>query len=132
MKAKDYILEIFPDWKPRTPRGFWNEKKNCALEAIKYQTKSEFQEKNGVCYNASRKNGWLDDICNHMIGNKRVGKDRCLEAAQQCSTKSEFVIKFNSEYITAKQKGWFDEITSHMEDQRNGGNNTKNFKLNKK
>ena len=132
LKAKDYVLEIFPDWKPRTPRGFWNEKKNCALEAIKYQTKSEFQEKNGVCYNASRKNGWLDDICNHMIGNKRMSKDRCLEAAQQCSTKSEFVDKFNSEYITAKQNGWFDEITSHMEDQRNGGNNTKNFKLNKK
>jgi len=131
LKVKDYVFEIFPNWVPRTPRGFWNEKNNCALEAIKYQTKSEFQEKSGPCYTVARKNGWLEDICSHMVGNKKLSKEKCLEAAQQCSTKSEFMDKFSSEYVTAKNNGWFDEITFHIEDQRNGGNNQNNFKLNK-
>lgn len=54
----------------QTPPGTWTYDK-CKLEAIKYNSKSEFQKKNYNVYRRSYDNGWIDDICVHMksIGN---------------------------------------------------------------
>lgn len=42
----------------------WNKEK-CREEALKYQTKTEFQKNSGA-YASALKNKWLKDICSHM------------------------------------------------------------------
>lgn len=39
----------------------------CESEALKYRTKKEFKNKNRGAYEASLRNGWISEICNHMI-----------------------------------------------------------------
>lgn len=58
---KDY------DWfiKISKPTGYWT-KENCATEALKYKTRTDFQQQSGGAYTAAWKNGWLDEITSHM------------------------------------------------------------------
>jgi predicted GIY-YIG superfamily endonuclease len=41
-------------------------KEECHKEALKYETKKEFKEKNSTVYKYSFDHGWLDEICTHM------------------------------------------------------------------
>ncbi len=63
----------------KLPNGYWNIIENCRIRALKYQTKKEFVKNSPHVYNIALKNGWLDDICKHMIliGNKY---ERCIYA----------------------------------------------------
>jgi len=58
----------------------WN-KERCYKEALKYNTRKEFQDNSGSAYNSALRNKWLNDICKHMIvlGNKLK---RCIYAAE--------------------------------------------------
>jgi predicted GIY-YIG superfamily endonuclease len=60
----------------RKPSNFWNFD-NCKQEALKYSSRKDFGEKSISAYTTSLKNGWIDDICQHMskIGNKYL---RCI------------------------------------------------------
>lgn len=53
------------------PNGYWNFER-CKEEALKYNTKKEFKENNASALVIARRNGWLKEICEHMvsIGNK--------------------------------------------------------------
>ena len=55
----------------RKRRNYWTKEK-CVEEALKYKLRSEFKSNSGGAYNASNKNGWLNEICSHMliVGNK--------------------------------------------------------------
>tara|TARA_Y100000022_G_scaffold144383_1_gene126109 strand:- start:1309 stop:2679 length:1371 start_codon:yes stop_codon:yes gene_type:complete len=46
--------------------GFWNYE-NCEAEARKYDARGKFMRGSASAYNASLTNGWLDEICKHMI-----------------------------------------------------------------
>jgi hypothetical protein len=48
------------------PHGHWKVKLHCYQEAIKYKTMKAFATGSGSAYNASRKYGWLSDICTHI------------------------------------------------------------------
>lgn len=52
--------------KLKKPNNYWN-KENTHIEALKYNTKSDFAKKSKGAYNSALKNGWLTEICNHMI-----------------------------------------------------------------
>ena len=47
--------------------GFWDNIENCHIAALKYFTKTDFKKKSSSAYDSSCKNGWLNDICSHMI-----------------------------------------------------------------
>lgn len=49
--------------------GQWT-KKACAKEAKKYFRRVDFQRGSPSAYVIARKNGWLDDICQHMISKR--------------------------------------------------------------
>jgi hypothetical protein len=53
------------------PKGYWTYDK-CKVEALKYKTKKEFEEYNASALTIARRNGWLKEICEHMVsvGNK--------------------------------------------------------------
>jgi predicted GIY-YIG superfamily endonuclease len=63
----------------KLPNGYWNDVENCRIRALKYKTKTEFFKCSPHVYKYSLKNGWLDDICQHMIpiGSKYM---RCIYA----------------------------------------------------
>jgi len=50
----------------RKPLNYWN-KERCNEVALKCKTKTEFRINYGGAYKKARKNGWLDEICSHII-----------------------------------------------------------------
>jgi len=44
----------------------WSKEK-CKEEALKYTSRSNFAKNNPSAYSSSRKHGWLNDVCCHMI-----------------------------------------------------------------
>ena len=53
--------------------NYWKSKVRCHEEALLYNTKSDFQKYSSSAYNASKKYGWYDDVCSHMVavGNRK-------------------------------------------------------------
>lgn len=49
----------------------WN-KENCKKEAVKYKFRNDFRIGSNGAYISAYKNGWLDDICSHMMKKPRV------------------------------------------------------------
>lgn len=60
----------------RKPNNYWN-KDACLLEALKCNSRSEFAKLNGWGYQFALKNGFLDEICLHMIPVGNI-KKRCV------------------------------------------------------
>lgn len=48
--------------KDRPWMGKWSDKETCRLEAGKYKNRKEFSKKSSGAYNASKKEGWLDEF----------------------------------------------------------------------
>ena len=51
--------------KEHKPCNYWTFEK-CKEESLKYKTRTEFSIKSNGSYSASYRNGWLDNICEHM------------------------------------------------------------------
>jgi len=101
----------------KKPNGFWTFEQ-CAEEALKYQTRIDFQMNCISAYNKAYVNNWLDKICHHMIYlNKPSGfwtKENCIKEALKYQTRVDFNINSNGAYDKALRNGWLDEICSHM------------------
>ena len=102
----------------RKPNGYWSKEK-CKKEALKYNTRCEFSKKQVGAYLKSQRNGWLDEICSHMIGVKKPRnywtKEKCKEEALKYKYRSEFQKKSGTAYILCRTNNWLDEFCSHME-----------------
>ena len=48
------------------PKGYWT-LEMCKAEALKYSARGVFMRQSATAYNISLKNGWLDEVCKHMI-----------------------------------------------------------------
>ncbi|NML71686.1 GIY-YIG nuclease family protein [Chryseobacterium sp. RP-3-3] len=104
----------------------WSEKKwtfeKCQKEALKYKTRSDFQDNSSSAYNAAHRNNWMQ-ICDHMIY-KRSPKgtwtyESCKQAALQCKTRSEFRSRFGGALSKASAEGFYEEIVSHLKKWEN-------------
>jgi len=100
------------------PKGYWT-KENCLQESLKYKTRVEFWKGSSGAYISSRKNGWLDEVCGHMVElNKPYGhwniKENCLQESLKYKTRTEFK-RSGSAYDASRKNGWLDEICGHME-----------------
>ena len=106
----------------KSPNGYWT-KERCAAEAKNYETRKEFKVKSARAYGASLKNGWIDEICAHMIEIRKPAgywtKERCAAEAKNYETRMEFQNSSHRAYDAAHRYGWMDEICSHMKAQGN-------------
>lgn len=50
----------------------WSNKDVCRKEALKYQTRSEFQYKSNGAYTYAMRHYFLDEICNHMENHHEI------------------------------------------------------------
>jgi len=97
-------------------KGYWT-KERCQTEALKYDNRSDFKEKNQSAYNISLKNKWLDEIVSHM---KNVinppnywTKERCQIEALKYDNRSDFKEKSATAYNKTITNHWID-VCSHM------------------
>lgn len=86
-------------------------KKNCQIEASKYSSRGEFKLKSPLAYNACRRNGWLDELCNHMKYIKNYwSKEDCKIEASKYKLRDHFKSGNSGAYGAAYRNGWLDEF----------------------
>lgn len=84
-------------------------------EASNYKTKTDFRKKCNSAYYAAHKNGWLDEICSHMIETRKPNgywndKNNCYNESLNYPNKSQFQINCKSGYESSRKNGWLDEF----------------------
>ena len=101
-------------------KNHWTEA-SCFEDALKYKTKSEWQQAKRSGYSVAAKNGWIEKCTLHMEpdGRKTVvqrlwTKEKCMELAKTCASRAEFKKASGSAYLRARVKGWLDECCDHM------------------
>lgn len=103
----------------RTRRGIiWNTRWSYELlkeEALKYETRIEFKNKNKSAYSAALERNILDEICSHMEYLAYPWTEKELEEeAKKYDTRSDFSQNNGAAYSSATRKGILDRICSHM------------------
>jgi hypothetical protein len=87
---------------------------SCQKESLKYNTRNEFYKGSGSAYQSSRRNGWLDDICSHMIEILKPRgfwtKENCQKESLKYKTRNEFQKGSASAYQLSRRNGWLDEF----------------------
>lgn len=91
-------------------------------EALKYETRGDFQTFSRGAYVAAHKKDLLDQVCSHMGGRASGEKNRNFkwtneklkEEALKYKSVKDFVDNSKSAYMTARSRGLLDEICSHM------------------
>jgi len=98
-------------------KNVWTKEK-CQQAALECKYKKEFCVKFSGAYAASYRNGWIDEICVHMVSiDKPSGywtKEKCQDATFGCENREQFRKKCRSAYNSACKNNWLDEICSHM------------------
>ncbi len=103
--------------KPYQKNSIWTKEK-CKEEASKYEYKSEFKKGNSSAYNSAYFNGWLNEICSHMIQVYKPKnywtKEKCQEEALKYNYRMDFKLKSSVCYAKAIKLGCLHEISLHM------------------
>lgn len=97
-------------------------KSECEIEASKYKTRNEFAKRSRNAYQASIKNGWLDEISSHMVSPYKLSywtKETCREEALKYKTRRQFMLNSRVAYNKSIKNGWLNEICSHMKTDGN-------------
>jgi hypothetical protein len=78
--ANNWLDEICNHMDIKKYNGYWN-KERCQEEALKYNGRKKFQLGSGSAFSAAKKNGWIEEICSHMlkIGNRHNKCIYCYE-----------------------------------------------------
>jgi hypothetical protein len=96
-------------------------------EALKYQTRGEFQKKSSSMYSAALKKNIIDDVCKHMkksLNEKRYTKEEILESAKKYNNQRDWLKNEPSIFNSAvgyknntknKDIEFWEKCISHME-----------------
>lgn len=105
------------DYKQK-PNYYWNDINNCRLEALKYKTKTEFIRGSSYCYSMSLKNGWLSEICSHMIN---IGDryNKCVYVYEFSDNHAYVGLTYNMDLrIKNRKRSKSDAVTIHINNTR--------------
>jgi hypothetical protein len=81
------------------------------IEALKYNTMSDFKNHNKNAYQAAYRKGILDDITKHMNRSRTIWtKDLIYQVASKYKSRSEFERGNASAYLAAKRDGYIDDL----------------------
>jgi hypothetical protein len=101
----------------RKPSGYWT-KKQCLIEAKKYQTISEFRNESPSAYATSKANGWHKIVTKHLKRKKLPNfywtKSMVLEEAKKYTNRSVFQTRSKKAWHAARANGWLDYVCKHM------------------
>jgi len=102
--------------------GYWTYEK-CKNLALKCTSRMDFKNKYSFPYVISIRNGWLDEICSHMIEIRKPKGywtyEKCKIIALKYDTRTDFNVNDKGCYLQSHMNGWLDDICSHMIKKRN-------------
>lgn len=88
------------------------DKIKCINVAQTCKTRKEFSIKFSSAYISARKNGWLNEICSHMIYQRNPKNywnfDNCKNAALECCNRFMYSRKYSGAYYIANKNNWVD------------------------
>ena len=92
-------------------------------EALKYKSRSEFENNCSSAYNASLKRKWTDDVCQHMSPLKKPSGywqiyENCKNEALKYDSMTEFQNKAPGAHKASTKFGWLDSMRRHMKEVR--------------
>lgn len=93
-------------------------KDECAVEAKKFTSRSEFKDKATNAYRAALRHCWLEEIVAHMP--QLIKPDgywtlkKCREVARHCTTRMELKKKYSGAYNAIVENGWLDVVCGDM------------------
>ncbi|MBA6364968.1 GIY-YIG nuclease family protein, partial [Colwellia sp. BRX8-8] len=116
------------------PRNYWN-KERCAIEAGKYESRSQFEKGCSSAYASAQLNNWIDEVCSHMkiqehgwlhciyvIENKRLNKAYVGLTRQQFETRAKQHKSdkntTNSALITLEKDTEYIQLTPYIYDAK--------------
>ncbi len=91
-------------------------KEICSREALKYNTKTDFEESNINAYNACVRNKWINELCSHMSSKPKLGGktkwtfEICKEVASLYKTKNELKKNDNGVYQACLRNKWINNF----------------------
>ena len=94
----NFLDEYFPTEKKHRPAGYWNNYENCKLETSKYTILDDFRIKSSGCYDALLRNGWLEELTNHMIRKKKPNTHWTKELCANIVSKFNDIKELTKEY----------------------------------
>jgi predicted GIY-YIG superfamily endonuclease len=87
---------------------------SCKEESLKYKSRFEFYKGSSGAHESSRRNGWLDEVCSHMVELKKPKnhwtKENCIQESLKYKTRTEFKKGSGSAYQSSRRNGWLDEF----------------------
>jgi|ERR1035437_2641204 hypothetical protein len=92
----------------------------CQQEANKYNSRGDWVNNSRGSYNASRHNGWIEELTTHMKTPLKSQRDiwdikeNCATEALKFSTRKEFQTNSRLAYESSNRNKWMDEICIHM------------------
>ncbi len=90
--------------KPRT-------KEQCLEIALKYSSRSDFQKYSSPVYQRAYKQGWLNDVCAHMMPPQLSNSlENCQAIASMYATETELRKCSPTHYLRARKQGWLGEL----------------------
>lgn len=124
---------------PRLRRSIdsWT-KAECLDHARKYLNRTTFSTRSPGPYKAAKRNGWLDEVCQHMEGQRKNREAKpvssreatrrgtpfqnknswtlqtCISEANKYTFRSEFKKGHPAAYQAARKRGWLDIVCKHM------------------
>ena len=111
--------------KPYEKNIIWTKEK-CKEEALKYNIRKDFKNKNGAAYNSAYNNNWLNEICNDMIQpykkNNYWIKEKCQKEALKYNSRNDFKKGSPVAYSKSIKIKWMDEICLHMNSKYHSDN----------
>ena len=127
-----YVNSYKTDWydecikhmvKKNKPSGYWDIKKNCLEDALKYTEKYKWQLNSSGAYRNSQKNGWFDECVAHMCQNvnktkKPHGywtKERCIKESKKYKTLTQLRKENCSLCRLIIKNNWVNECTTVMD-----------------
>jgi len=94
------------------------DKEAITAEAKKYKQRYAFQKGCSGGYHRALREGYLDEVCEHMISPQHESgywtRERIAADAKKYSTKSDWFAVSATAYKAAKRKGIFEIVTAHM------------------
>jgi hypothetical protein len=96
---------------------FWTKDK-VQNEANKYHKKIDFQTNSPKAYSAAFRNGWIEEVCDHMEKTFiKWTKNKVFDDAKEYTKLSDFQRNSPKAYRAAQRNGWLPEVTQGMKRQ---------------
>jgi hypothetical protein len=112
LERNNLLKVVFPKTFNELKKEKYGDKEECQKEALKYESRRDFRIKSSSFYESSRKNGWINEICSHMVKIKPSiwTPELIKEKSSECRNRSEFEKKYSGGYKMAKKLNLLDEI----------------------